>query len=502
MRFVARFVSLVWVLAIIGETIELAQANPTKKPGGNLEALCKGKSTDFRNVADLRNLVFKLKTKDAEHCSENVIKAIQDLHSIADDTKACSVKKALAITQFYADHLRNTDNEEDYEKLLSPITRFALAYGMKVSHVCKKHLIGEFLAKADKSLSKQDFKELGEWVQEKGPIGRLLAAIKKPDEIILPADLSSALPPGERLMNKLRLKVLNSGKINRLKELCLKRFKPLYEQSIIPLAILSNSGIDYKQLSLFRELSFSRKVVPKVALWSRIVFLCESLETVEVEEAIPAPIDLEPELFQVVPDESTEEHEQQQQLGGENNAVLISNNEQSAGTVGSNSRPSLAFSEPQPIEPYFPQVEIDDEIMGQMDLRLKTIVLMYNKEKTEADRMKKKLLKLSVRLFVARFKYGELKPLIKLAAKRMKATLRRQGKLELLDNELNDLLDAKNETKLHKVIAGVARAGKELARWFVVKLMGVVVGVMVALSIITNIGETKADALREEIRKY
>jgi hypothetical protein len=486
MNFIA--IGCLLLAIVLGKTSELAQANSFKTYGGNLKALCKGKSIDFRNVGDLRNLIFKTTKDDAASCSETVIAALNELARITEDTNACSVQKAQAITQFYETYLRNSRGSEDYEKLPKPVIRFAIAYGMQLSHICKRHLVDAFMAQADKTLTKRDFKELGEWISEKGPVGRLLAPIKRPDEIILPSDLSAILPD-DRVTGKLCIKAINSGKAIRLKEVCAKRFKPLYENSVIPLAILANSGIDYKQLSLIKDLKLRSKTVPKVALWSRIVFLCESLDAVNV---LPAPSDGD-QSEGAQPLEVMTEEELEGQAGGLALRGLLLTTDAS-----SEARPS----DLEQVEPYYPAVQIEDEIIGHMDLRLKSIIAVYDKKKTQAERIREKLLKRGWNLVLARFKYGELKALMRASVKQMRAKLTSRGQVELVNDELVDLLDAKDETKLFKAISGIARANVALARWAVVTLMRSVMGFVMAALVISGVNHDKVDQLNDNLRKY
>lgn len=478
---------LIWLVVatfvgLLASESTLTRANPFKKSyGGDLKKLCDGQHVDFFNVGDLRNLIYLLDDPEASSkCSKTVVEALRSLDRITKDTKACSLEKAQALAEFYETFFRAQKGdaesekfeEELYKKLPKPLIRFALAYGMKVSFICKKYMVNVFLKEADQKLTAEDFGELAEWTDAKGPIGRLLSSLKKPDEIVLPGDLSSVLPSGTA-MAKLRLKMVDGGKVDRLQEVCNRRFRPLYENVLIPLAVLANSGLTYKELLFGFDLKLRSRVGPKVALWSRIVFLCESLDGVEVYD--------------------------QSEPTDTGAPVTLASDEEPAAALEAQ---GLAANFQQ-LDTLYPKIKIKDEIMKQFDVRLKTLIRRFDKGKTYDERVKERLLGRGWSLLLARFKYGEFKSLMRGGLSLIKGALSKQkDNTQFLDKELGDLLEAKEETKLYRVLSAMERSEKTLGRKVAVLLVRIVVAVVVATIIVSGSNLDTVDKLSNQLKNY
>jgi hypothetical protein len=464
-----------WLMLAISQHSEwklTVEANDLKAYGSDLVSLCQGKSTDLRIVDQLDSLAKKIKNGEGDQiCVKHIRKAVMDLNFITQKkTNACSMEKALELENYYEKYFRNSvEDGTTLEQQPKPLVRFAIAYGMRVSHVCRKHLFHEFVKEAEKRLTRDDFNELGDLISDKGPIGRLLAAVS-PDEILLPRDLSSQLPSGKRFLLKLQAHIDKHGRLARLKEVCSKRFRPLYTNAVAPLAVLSRSGLEYKELTLLTGERLRKETKRKVALWSRIMFVCESLTLVSIDQDLP----------QTKPDGGDDYDESiKAQIYGPDDGTAYFDKTHTTTT-------SFGFEQ---LETYKPDVKIGDEIMGSFDYRLKTIVRWYDPKQSSDQRMKKKLLKRSFKVLSAIYKHDKLRKVVRsfFGLIRSKLSPGNERELKWMEDELPELVLEKEGSKVSKGLTKIFSMKKAIANGVVTALLRFFVVITISLLVLFSI---------------
>jgi hypothetical protein len=262
--------------------------------GDDLHSLCSGRHINLVMYTQLKALVDKLSSKP--QCPEHVTRPLEDLLKLYESHEAhvCSKEKVKEILRYYNDYLDTSNREKARRnKLPESLKGFFLAYATKINQQCKIHMMfnllewGTVLNRSKESSNPQDgpvesdFALLKQWTHDEGAagIGSLMNEIVKPSKKVLPSDLVAVMPDKE-LVEKKKVTVTNVGSINRAQEICRKRFKPIYEPLVWPVAALTRAGFDIPDILM--ELHSTEDVYEGMAEWTRAVFLCETLDFLDI----------------------------------------------------------------------------------------------------------------------------------------------------------------------------------------------------------------------------
>lgn len=421
-----RMIALVVCSLALVQLVALCQAN-----NGDKKSICSGGIIWLRRVSNLKGL-------SAEGCEQPVKDAFSDLLILVQYRDICIPRTAAMITDYYKKHLANGGQA----KLPEVLVRFVIAYGMQASSDCKWFMVKELYALADERVLKpSDYEALDDWIKDDGPIARLLDPIYKQAEVLLPSDLMALMPEIEdRLENKLALKVKKGDKIIRAQAICERRFRPLYEATVMAITQYDRNGINYNQLDLAAFMSTRPSVQRKNIQWSRIIFLCETLNGLEIS------------------DES-----------GKTKYNVVT-----PGTVMRYQASWVCVREP---------------IFGLWDFRIKGPVRQFDVSLSETERLKQKLLDNKWKLLVAAFKSKDttaslVKKALEIASSRTEG--KNEEEFALVKKELLSLLDSDeaDTVRVVKVIAKMVSGSKNIASLISILLQVMIVAIALIPSLI------------------
>lgn len=271
----------------------------------DLRLLCQQKPGDNKvraefsltRVSQLETLVnqYQANGELGKDCSRMSLEAMVELRdlSLDDSENVCTLKKVSKIRGFYERYLEQdgAHPKAKGEELPKWLRDFYLAYGLRVSGACKKNMITSLLYDGNKYLQQRDFEMLDNWTNEKSLIAQVMNEPSDYDDLLLPRDITRAFmnehghgandqqQGGEKLL----MQTMTGHVIAKLQLVCQRRFKPIYEQLILPLLELSNLGFNYqgKELKIeLKEMSANKQIHQ----WYRIVYICESLDGMQVVE--------------------------------------------------------------------------------------------------------------------------------------------------------------------------------------------------------------------------
>lgn len=433
------------------------------------------------NVHVQLNSIVDLQRTTTVGCPSHVAKAFNELVKLVSEYNVCTMQKAIDITHYYETYLKRPDGEADgpdrrslldrvARKLLcadaidkpsilnEQLVRFAISYGMLVSSACKTLLIEDFYKKASYLLDASDYEALKEWTGDDGPIAQLLAPITNGVEFPLPTDFAALIPEFEQ-QNMLALHATNSAKIIRAQQVCEKRFRPLYAPIVLPIAHLARNGLDYNRFHLVHHLILLQRLRKHNALWSRIVFLCETLKDIEVIDA-PA--------------------------GSPAGLIEIADKEE----VRDKNKP-VASTSLKRLRPYQPYADIKGMILMSADIRLKSAVKAFDANRSETDRLREKLLDSRWSLLIASFKSNEstiafVERAIMMAVHQV--SHHEQDKdLELAEKGLLKLLHSDKKSRFFKVITKMASRGKRVVRKLARAIEFILIAFVIMLALFASI---------------
>lgn len=372
---------------------------------GPIQELCGDKDVWLRSLSDLR------RTK-AENCDGFVADAFRDLIKLVREPQICTMHKANSITHYLETYLGNGKQTE----LPNELARVAIAYGMQVNSQCKWAMIDDFHSYVDSKLDEADYKALEEWTRNDGPIARLLGPITRQADFPLPADFET-LAPEFAIQNELAVEKMSTNpRLIRAKQICAKRFRPLYAPIVFPIAHLARNGLNYNEPKLSNYLSLSFTTRYQNTLWSRIVFLCETLKDLKVNDGLDG---------KMTPWKVTQ------------------------------------------LDAFHPDVELEDNILNTFDLRLKWSVSKFDVNLSETERFKMKLLDNKWKMLLAAFKSKETT--VSLIRRAFEIVARKIGdkqseELESTKRNMLSLLDSDKKSLTVKAVSKVFSGGKDVAR--------------------------------------
>jgi hypothetical protein len=248
------------------------------KPIEKLTRICKGEDVEIGSIQALRSLTGDIR-KSGHHCHVNDITVLYQLIEITDGRNVCSKEKATKIAGFYRDwegslHRLRERLPKKRPDFLLPFNNFFLAYGLRMSALCEETMMKRLASYP--MPDSDDFDDIELLYKPGSRIDSLLTPLIKSDAITLPSLVSTVLP----LLGDERVLVQSDhGHIRQFEhaqKVCRLRFRPLYEHFLEPIAILAQSGFAHR--SDYFEQSKSTGEFDK---WTRIVFLCELLDSMQ-----------------------------------------------------------------------------------------------------------------------------------------------------------------------------------------------------------------------------
>lgn len=417
-------------------TGQMANANPFgSSNAGDLLALCNGDQVELRTIRHLDKLFNNLNS-NPHLCPPRTRQAIADLYNMAHDKKACTMKKAKAITDFVDEYLKRPFENQQME-LPRPLVKFAIAYGMKVSNVCQKFMVRRFVKEADVELKKshqQDLEDFKWNLFRSSPLYSVLAPIVRTGEIILPTDLMEVVPG---LDTKLHEYYTKSEQLAEMKVICETQLQPLYEPVLLPLAHLIRAGFNN------RDYYYRRHFRYEAQFWSTAVFSCETLKAIKMPE-----------------------NENSSPISDNQSTSQLAQSDDDQKEEPNNSADQIEFN-----ESIVPDDEVDGKIYGRFDFSTKALVKSFDANKSEAERLSKRILERSLKVFKEISKKFRHTPVIKKFFKELILVKGSDKDLDEAKRSLLELVDAPDEvTALYKVQLGfelAAMLGKLLLAFLV-----------------------------------
>lgn len=242
-----------------------------------LQELCSSRSVQLHSKKDLDRT-------SAEGCPAHTAGAFEDLVELVREPEICTMDKATRITEYHDIYIKH----QIAGQLPRELVRFAVAYGMQVHDQCSASMTIDLLRLAFWNLEPEDFEALEEWISDGSSITRLLSLLTNQGDYFQLADFSFLVTKEER--NELPpIIVRNSRKLIRAEDICEKRFRPIYEPMILPIAHLSRNGFHYRKFQVSDFLALHPLLRKQNERWSRIIFLCETLKELRFFDEISGP---------------------------------------------------------------------------------------------------------------------------------------------------------------------------------------------------------------------
>lgn len=275
----------------------IASESHAAAAGNDLRALCANNSISLGKLSQLDELVTKLDNDLGGECGKLTVSAIRDLKQVVHDNRniECSLEAYQNFREFYLRYLDTSAKEKKEAVAAIPksLRRFALAYGVQLSGLCRANMVQELIASSSKLISDQDLEAVQEMIDPKGPIADALGSSSdRPDEIILPSDFMAVLKgDGDEVGGQqINLQIQTTPLIKRIQVVCERRFEPIYEPLMFPVARMANLGFDHRKAVLKEairkaENKRSKETRGVIGQWTRIVFLCEAMKQVKLVES-------------------------------------------------------------------------------------------------------------------------------------------------------------------------------------------------------------------------
>lgn len=464
----AKIVFVSAAVLVLGQAIFFAAANANWiSHGHDVNEFCKGKHVDLSTIEDLKVLAQNL--NETEHkCSPHVASALRAMEAIVEDRNACTMEKAQAITKFANDYLRNLGADGEGEsgatadRLPQSLVKFAIAYGMKVSSICKEHMLNDFLYAANAILRKRfdgKFHVFESFLLKESPLSYVVSPIIKTGEIVLPGDLLQVLPGIETKLDEYFSDPLA---LDLVRELCEGTLQPLYEPMLLPLAQLVRAGFNSRQFS------YPSKMRKHGRFWSLAVFMCETVKTIKT------------------PDYGSSSDSDE--LAAQTGPVRKLNARQVV--VGLDMKLER-------LPPYEPHVKVGAKIIGRFDTDLRLVIKSYDANKNEAERLQDRIFKRSLLVFAMMSRKGQHRNLFKKLLQRFKGG---DKELEETKNGLLTLMDASEGDSIPFLLA---KWSKKLARKTALLTLIVFVLTLFMFSLSLKQGPAKAihHGLRDSLGK-
>lgn len=235
-------------------------------PKSQLEEICNGETDDTLTVDQVISIAAELEQDSSIRCSENVRRAFKSMNDMIANARenGCTRETVKAITKSFP-------SVKDFlETLPQVLSRFVIAFAVSMSKHCKEVMTRTILE--NKQLEASDFEAMNELLNS--DVNKILESVNDPH--LLPGDLAALLPDDDMGMIEIEVELDMPA---QLKAKCEKRFKPVYKQVVEPVIELARAGIDYPD-DKFVE-GMSKEAIDKLNTWSRIVFLCKTMQVVK-----------------------------------------------------------------------------------------------------------------------------------------------------------------------------------------------------------------------------
>lgn len=438
---------------------ELAQANSVaNRCGLNLD--------DLTTRSQLNDLAMATMSAEAlVACPPETQIMITELRKLLHDSdlNVCTLETARRFKDYYLEYIDKSLDKN--KKVPKGFKRFALAIGMQMSNACKNNALKVIMSDERNLFNQEDLARLGVWVGESGTLGQLLSRLNGVGETMMPTDLAALLSRNDSVVvEKMYIQSKATQPIRRLKETCEKRFQPIYEPLILPITTLASIGFDFRDEGL--KLEFKKQETREaMAKWSNIVFLCEALKFVEpVDYLLTKPAEpitdvvdgSENGLEKSDDSEADSLRQQSNQVADDHNTNaaldkgqlrLVTKEEAEEINHQLQIDPSLrqlldeeSLDELEPVkfEAEF-QVRLGNVIVDQADRKLMKAVNSFNRNKSNIDRVKGKLVRQAMLTIRAMLKDRQV---VVLATAAAKATWRRMTtrKSKMDQADINKLL--------------------------------------------------------------
>lgn len=266
---------LIVLLVIASQQGRLAAyASPIASANDELRAICDGKSVEPLTVEQVTRLGAQL--GEGADCSEPARTTLVDLDQLirTGGQDICSEANTELMKGYFAKYVAS------YDPLPSSVEAFLISYFVQVSLRCKTNMIEFLSGEASEILTAEDFESLFKWTREGGDVDRLLDAADRTNNI-LPSDLAALLDHSG--FEELRVGEAIQPEVHHIKEVCAKRFKPVYEPIVWPVITLSRTGFDFPEYAVRHE-----KQTKRLDEFNRIVLLCQAMDLIVDEPAGPA----------------------------------------------------------------------------------------------------------------------------------------------------------------------------------------------------------------------
>lgn len=273
-----------FILALIGVALgcELGDAN-TETSKDMLQQLCSLKKSapavyKISETASMEHLLNFGRWWLRVECDANVTKAIMSLRRIVKFKNVCSQESADAIINFWETYVKNKAKLRKH--LPQQLKKFFIAYGMQVSKVCKTAMI-EQLDKAtnERDVTETDFNLVTEDVRKRinyyiGDDWRLMNLL-----LVVQREKSSKKQNDE--IATVNMDPLRQELYTRIRERCLKKFKPVYHDLITPIVRLAAVGFNYNGKSMKKQMK-AFESEKNYRDWFAAVVSCEIVLRIDV----------------------------------------------------------------------------------------------------------------------------------------------------------------------------------------------------------------------------
>lgn len=336
--------------------------------------------------------------------SEQTKLAITSLYHLVSKNQddVCSMSKVDEISQFAEKYLQNSHDKRGDLQVPKYLRNFFIAYGLQVSATCEQSMI-KLLASVDENykLDEYDYGTVDKWANDTSAMVAIFRDTNDYDDILLPREIIRSsggnghyvsLP--QETDTKLTIISFTGSIIARMKLICQRRFKPIYEHSILPLIDLSLIGFKYKSKNIN-----SKSANKLTNRWYRIVHVCEALEHIDLFR--------DPEMGN--DDANMRRRQTVRILSKEEAKEMRENAEQVGQQIDLMTSSDL---------PWVDQVEfrLEDKtrfdkslILDVEDKKLIKLINKFDESKTEVQRMEKKINKRLARFLWKNLKQGKLR---------------------------------------------------------------------------------------------
>lgn len=380
-------ISLVALLSLLVLCAAIAQVN-----AGLLWSSKSG--CDVTTVDELDKLIEE--STDNKLVSDKTRLALNELRELVSFDKnenICSLEKVEEIRRFNAEHLSKDD------RLPKAAKNFFVAYGLQVSASCKRSMIFSIESVNERHLlNEDDYATIEPWTGAQSTLAEFMNEFTTSDldNLVLPSDILrvSSGSDGGQQNQPVAIQVASGHPIKHLHNVCQQRFKPVYDQIVLPVISLINMGFNYKSKYLVRDESedFTKNNV--VRQWYRIVYICELLGSVDI--------------FELKHQMQTGEDPQVVRLLTREEANKLRSAQAAAGDEGENLEDEHKSKIEQIVYHSDDRIKLHvDKILDPSDKRLIKMIGHFDETKTELQRIRSRMTKKVGRTLLQNIKKGK-----------------------------------------------------------------------------------------------